>query len=71
MTDQSIAALMAQIATLTERVEGMRADMAKLEARVETVHDLLAKARGAAWLLSSLALAGTLFNLDAIRGLFK
>ena len=71
MTEQPIAALMAQIATLTERVEGMRADITKLEARVETVHDLLAKARGATWLLGALAAAGALFNLDAIRGLFK
>ena len=71
MTDQSIAALMAQIAALTERVEGMRADLAKLDQRVEKVSDLLARARGATWLLGVLAVAGTLFNLDAIRGLFK
>ena len=63
--------LISQIAALGERVDAMRADINKLETKVETMYTLLAKARGATWLLGVLAVAGTLFNLDAIRGLFR
>ena len=71
MTEPSTTTIAAQLAVLTERIESQNERLIKMEDKVDNVRDLLARARGATWLLAVLAAAGTLFNLDAIRGLFK